>query len=208
MFPAITSFCARVLGWGSLPATDQDCRLLVRPLANDESPAPARLSGNSEPLSANLLRASKNALDLITDRAFEPGVRLELEFPGPANFGPRMLACVVRSNRREDGKWTVECWLPLSLGASDMWWLGVRRGVPAKEDRRRWPRWPYQKTAFFRLAGSEEAKHYPATVDDVSFGGARLIVSAPAPKWVLRLNSFCSGPRLPLPCACSAWCAT
>ena len=208
MFPAITSFCARVLGWGSLPVSDPDCRLLLRPLEDDAPAAPSRMPGQNTPLTASLLRASKSALDLISDRAFESGTRIELEFPGPANFGPRVLACVVCSNRREDGKWTVECWLPLSLGASDMWWLGVRRGVPAKEDRRRWPRWPYQKTAFFRLAGSEGAKHHPARLDDVSFGGVRLVVSAPAPEVALPWNCSCSERRPLLPCACSASCAT
>jgi hypothetical protein len=182
VFPTVTSFCARVLGWPTLPASDPDCRLLLRPLDEQGAGGTAQAESDRAPCQATLLSASKSALDLLTDRAFEPGARVELEFPAPANFGPRVLACVVRSLSRDDGKWAVECYLPLPLGPSELSWLGVRRGVPSKTDRRRFPRWPYQKTAFFRRVGEEGAKHYPAKVDDVSFGGARLLVAAPAPE--------------------------
>jgi hypothetical protein len=182
VFATVTSLCARVLGWPNLPASDPDCQLLLWPLDEQGANGTSSAAPQRASCQAILLRVSKSALDLLTDRALEPGARVELEFPAPANFGPRVLACVVRSLHREDGKWAVECFLPLPLGPSELSWLGTRGGVPSKTDRRRSPRWPYQKTAFFRRTGDEGGKHYPAKVEDVSFGGAKLIVAAPAPE--------------------------
>jgi hypothetical protein len=114
-------------------------------------------------------------------RRFCARPRLDVEFPGlpPA---PHLLACVVKSTRQPEAKWTAECWLPLPLRRAELSWLGIKRGIALKADRRKSLRWACRGEAFFRSVGVNESDYYPATVSDISFEGVRLTVSGQAPE--------------------------
>jgi hypothetical protein len=188
MLPVIKSFCTRTLGWPRVRSVDADRRVLIRTVATPQGGTHSEADSQGSPLTASLLRASKTALDLLIDQPFDPGTRLDLEFPGPGGPAPHLLACVVRSTRQPQAKWTAECWLPLPLRRSELSWLGSKQGVPLKEDRRQWLRWSCRGDAFFRRASGAETEFFPATVSDISFGGVRLLAAAHAPEVGARLE--------------------
>jgi hypothetical protein len=188
MLPVVKSFCTRALGWPPARLVTADRRVLIRPVTLLQAGPHSEADSQSSPLTASLLRASKSALDLLIDQPFDPGTRLDVEFPGFVEPAPHVLACVVRSTRQPEAKWTAECWLPLPLRRSELSWLGSKQGVPLKEDRRQWLRWSCRGDAFFRLASDVQTEYYPATVTDISFGGVRLVAVDHAPEVGARLE--------------------
>jgi hypothetical protein len=159
-----------------------DRRVLIRPVSLPEGVPNSEAGSQGSPLPASLLRASKSTLDLLIDQPFDPGTRLDIEFPGPVEPAAHLLACVVRSTRQREAKWAAECWLPLPLRQSELSWLGSRQRIPLKEDRRKSLRWSCRGDAFFRRAGEIETEYYPATVTDISFGGVQLVAFDHAPE--------------------------
>jgi hypothetical protein len=188
MLPVVKSLCMRALGWPPARSMNADRRVLIRLVALPQVGPHSEADSESSPLTASLLRASKSALDLLIDQPFDPGARLDVEFPGPVEPAPHLLACVVRSTRRPEAKWTAECWLPLPLRRSELSWLASKQGVPLKEDRRQWLRWSCRGDAFFRRASDVQTEYYPATVSDISFGGVRLLTADHAPEVGARLE--------------------
>jgi PilZ domain len=174
----LESLCGRTVGWMSSRQTNENRQILVRPLSNTPSES---ASPETTPLVGSLLRVSKSALDLRTDCSFEPGTPLDLEIPTSDQPAPHVLACVVQSKRDVKSSWTTECWLPLPLRRAELSWLGIKCGVPLKEDRRQSLRWGCRREAYFKEADTAEAEYCPAIVSDISFGGARLVVAGKAP---------------------------
>src|SRR5947209_14492637 len=90
-------------------AVEEDRRVWVRHPADVEATCqPA--GGAADRFAARVRNVSLGGINLVADRAFEPGALLSIELPGAADGSTcTVLACVVHATALSAGEWALGC---------------------------------------------------------------------------------------------------
>jgi len=128
-------------------------------------------------LSARVRNISLGGVNLIGNRAFQPGELLNVELPGATEEDRcDVLACVVHCAEEAPNEWSLGCTFSRELSDDDLASFGARRERHHPSDQRQWKRFPSNVTAMYQLVATDDARKFPAKVQDVSASGVALIV--------------------------------
>jgi c-di-GMP-binding flagellar brake protein YcgR len=169
-------------------------RLLGRPAAKLQDGAderrvwvryPANLAIGFKPagaphntrLSARIRNISIGGINLLSNRAFQPGQLVTVELPGTKEQSPcHVLACIVHCLEEKNGEWSLGCTFSRELSDDDLESFGASRDRRHSSDQRQWKRFPCAVTATYQLAASDDPRQFPAKVLDISASGVGLLV--------------------------------
>ena len=128
-------------------------------------------------LSARVRNISLGGVNLIGNRAFQPGELLNVELPGATDVDRcDVLACVVHCAEETPNEWSLGCTFSRELSDDDLVSFGARRERHHPSDQRQWKRFPSNVTATYQLVATDDSRQLPAKVQDVSASGVALIV--------------------------------
>jgi len=136
----------------------------------------------AERVPAEVQNISRGGASLVVGQAFEPGILLSLELPNAVEGAASrvtVLACVVRTDARDDGKWFLGCTFAAELSDEDLQGFGARRARPARADQRGWERFPCQARASYQPIRTPDAPPSEAQVVNISASGIALQLSDP-----------------------------
>jgi c-di-GMP-binding flagellar brake protein YcgR len=183
MFERTRTFWRRLLGRPGQTATatledgSDDRRVWIRypaDLATAYKPAGAP---DSTRLSAHVRNISLGGINLVGNRAFQPGELLTVELPGASEETRcNVLACVVHCAEEEPAAWSLGCTFSRELNDEDLAHFGARRERHDASDQRQWKRFPSSVTATYQQVAHEDASPCPAKVLDISATGVGLLV--------------------------------
>jgi c-di-GMP-binding flagellar brake protein YcgR len=128
-------------------------------------------------LSARVRNISLAGINLLGNRAFQPGDLLTVELPGATDETTcNVLACVVHCEAQEQGEWSLGCTFSRELSNDDLASFGARRERHDPSDQRQWKRFPCDVSARCQLVASDGAEQWPCKVLDISATGVGLLV--------------------------------
>jgi hypothetical protein len=183
MFEFTRSFWRRLLGRSTCPVSakcdsgTEDRRDWLRHPANLETSLRPTCAPGGMRLSARVRNISLGGINLVCNRAFEPGELLSLELPGgTAGSTSNVLACVIHCQPEQEGEWSLGCTFSRELNDEDLGAFGARRERHDPCDQRQWKRFPCSVTARCQLVANDDALKWPAQVLDISATGVGLLV--------------------------------
>jgi c-di-GMP-binding flagellar brake protein YcgR len=186
MFERTRTFWQRLLG-RTADALDpalvsvqkaEDRRVWVRFPAEVEASYQPAGGGAAMRLSARIRNISVGGINLLGNRAFQPGDLLSVELPGPTDeTTTNILACVVHCQAEREGEWSLGCTFSRELSADDLEAFGARRERHHPPDQRQWKRFRSDVIARCQLVAAAEALSWPAKVLDISPSGIGLLVN-------------------------------
>jgi hypothetical protein len=182
MFARAWSSWGRLLGLGGAPSrTDEDRRAWGRFPSTVETVCRPAGAVEGEPLTARVQDVSRGGIQLVLERAFEPGELLGIALPGAAGGETStLLACVVRSQPVDGGRWALGCRFATQLSDEDLARFRSPAGVGTDLlERRDWVRFPGPARASFQQVGATPGPTRPAAVLNISAGGVALQVADP-----------------------------
>jgi hypothetical protein len=183
MFARKFSFWRKLVGRRDcVGSTEDDRRVWVRYPANLETTL--QPPGDTSRFAARVRDISRGGVNLVADRAFQPGDHLSLELPAPAGQTHNVLACIVRVTAEPEGQWALGCTFSRELSDEDLQDLGARREKHAPADQRTWIRFPCEIRASYQQVGGDGVS-YDAQVQNISASGIALLVPAPVETGVL-----------------------
>jgi c-di-GMP-binding flagellar brake protein YcgR len=152
-------------------------RVWVRFPADLETSYQTSPAAGAARLSARVRNISLGGINLLGNRAFQPGDMLSVELPGATEqTTTNVLACVVHCERQHGGEWSLGCTFARELTDDDLATFGARRERHLPSDQRQWKRFPCQVTARYQMVASDDARHRDAQVLDISATGVGLLV--------------------------------
>lgn len=132
-------------------------------------------------------------MNLVVERAFEPGTVLSVELPGdhesPAST---ILACVIHAKAQPEGMWTLGCTFAAELDDEELRPFGAKRLRPSGPDQRTWVRFPCDMQVIYHAARPPGASQSLAKVVDISPGGLCLLVARPIDVGTLLSLNLCA----------------
>jgi hypothetical protein len=183
MFEFTRSFWRRLLGRSAVAVhagnqrDNDDRRVWVRYPADLETSFQTATVPPGTRLCARVRNISLGGINLLADRAFEPGDMLTVELPGATDETTcNVLACVVHCDTEQPGEWSLGCTFARELNDEDLEAFGARRERHDPSDQREWKRFPCDITAQCQLVASDNARPWPAKVLDISATGVGLLV--------------------------------
>jgi hypothetical protein len=177
------SFWRRLVGGSEhTQTTEDDRRVWVRYPANLE--ATFQPPGDTSRFAARVRDISRGGVNLVADRAFQPGDHLSLELPTPSRQTHSVLACIVRVSPGEPGQWALGCTFARELSDEDLEDFGARRQKHAPSDQRTWMRFPCNIRVSYQHVGEDDTSH-DAQVQNISASGIALLVDEPVDTGVL-----------------------
>jgi c-di-GMP-binding flagellar brake protein YcgR len=183
MFERARSFWRRLLGrpGNAVRATPQsgtiERRVWLRfPADLETSYQTAKALGGTR-LSARVRNISLGGINLLGNRAFQPGDLLTVELPGASDETPcNVLACVVHCEAEQQGEWSLGCTFSRELNDDALELFGARRERHDPSDQRQWKRFPCDVSARCQLVASDDREQWPCKVLDISATGVGLLV--------------------------------
>src|SRR5262245_3518468 len=177
MLRALSSV-GRLLGLGQGPSPDAEERRLWGRSPCDVEVTCRGTSGNREPQAARVRNISCGGIKLTLARAFHPGELISVVLPASARGGTEeVLACVVRCEELEDGRYELGCTFAAQLQEDDLQRFGARRERALPPDQRVWARFPCHARVVFQLVrGAESAATWQADVLNISASGVAMQV--------------------------------
>jgi c-di-GMP-binding flagellar brake protein YcgR len=128
-------------------------------------------------LSARVRNISLGGINLLGNRAFQPGEMLTVELPGASSDTTcNVLACVVHCAAEREGEWSLGCTFARELNDADLASFGARRERHDSSDQREWKRFPCDVIAKYQLVATPDPRQWPAKVLDISASGVGLQV--------------------------------
>jgi hypothetical protein len=182
MFERTFSFWRRLIGGSADPVSpaQDDRRVWARYPADIKTNA--QLNGKSQPerIAVAVRDISLGGANIEVERSFAPGEMLSLELPRSAGGETHtVLACVVRVEQPEAGKWALGCVFSRELTQEDLEGFGASKVRGDPKDKRIWMRFPCQLTAKIQKVGAALNPVHEARVINVSPSGVGLSVQTP-----------------------------
>lgn len=182
MFGRTFSFWRRLVGRGdsAAPAAHPEAERRVWIRHPTDLETQVHLAGRSNPdrFVARVCDISRGGVQLLANRAFQPGDLLSVELPVPVEQGSdTVLACVVRVTQRGPGEWSLGCVFSCELEQDELESLGGKRQKHSSSDQRTWMRFPSRIKAVYQPVGADDPSKHPAEVLNISASGVGLIVS-------------------------------
>lgn len=129
---------------------------------------------NPDRITARVSDISRGGINLVVNRAFQPGDLLSVELP-VENGSDTVLACIVRVTQKSSGEWSLGCVFSCELDEDELESLGAKRQKHSSSDNRTWMRFPSQIKAAYEPVGSPGAAKQPAEVMNISASGVGLL---------------------------------
>jgi c-di-GMP-binding flagellar brake protein YcgR len=183
MFERTKTFWRRLIGepgqgtTAMLEPGADERRVWIRYPADLETAYKPAAAADNLRLSARVRNISLGGVNLMTNRAFQPGELLSIELPGDTEDSRcNALACVVHCAEELPGEWSLGCTFSRELTEDDLAAFGARRERPTASDQRQWKRFPGNVIATYQLVALDDLQQYPAQVLDISASGVGLLV--------------------------------
>jgi hypothetical protein len=182
MFERTASLWRRMVGKEAQPAEAvprkaEERRVGLRyPASGQTTVQPVNGAGPGR-LPARLRNISRGGINLLVDRALEPGALLSVDLPGGEGRPTQaVLACVVHVRPHGAGEWAIGCTFSQELADGDLRAFGARREKPpASDDQRDWVRVPCDVRASCRVVPAAAEEPWTACVLNVSPSGIGLL---------------------------------
>jgi c-di-GMP-binding flagellar brake protein YcgR len=131
-------------------------------------------------LEGQVRNLSREGIGLLLARQIEIAAVLKVELQAADQSSATiMLACVVYTQKEQEGAWMHGCAFVTELSDAEMAQFGAERVRPATAEQRSWVRFPCDLEASYRLVRVTERNMTHAKVVDISASGVGLVVQRP-----------------------------
>jgi hypothetical protein len=181
MLTRAISTWGKMIGLGRGAETDEERRAHGRVLCDLETTCHPVGRGHGQPVTVRVKNVSRSGVALLVPRAFRSGELVSVSLPGMGDdAATEVLACVVRCDPADEGKWEVGCTFSSSLTDADFRRFGARREQPLQTDQRGWARFDCQARVAYQAVGASPSSPWtPVAVVNISAGGVALQVTEP-----------------------------